>query len=434
MYIVMMIDIALIAYASLVLIAILLYVPRIVGIRYGFRKIKHYTATDKRKIGLIVPARNESEIIGDLFDSISRQNYDANCFDVFVIVKDPSDPTIDIARRYGYHVTVIEQQTCKGEALDGFFKTNTCEQIATFDAFVIVDADGVLSHDYVAEINNALEYNADIFVTRKLATNFLRGKACRSVYSNCAALTWPMLDELGNAFRTQKGLPLNLCGQGLVVRSNVIVKLCGWPYRTITEDYELKIDGILLKGFTSAYYPYAILYTEEAIGYKENFTRRVRWLTGYSQCDSKYKRQIKQQVKDKKCLSGGEVEYFFGVSSYVIYLIATFLAALSGLAFTIYYAVVGSSLWLNSLLLLVIAPIVILYCLLLVYTLIALIASRDAFKMITLGERIAMVFYNPFYILEYLGAYVKGQFTLLTKKKVEWKQTERIVKNQNQSK
>lgn len=430
----MMIDIALIVYASLILVAILLYVPRIVGIRYGFKKIKRYVAKDKRKIGVIVPARNESQIIGDLFDSISSQDYDRNSFDVFVIVKEPDDPTIEIAKTYGYRVTVIENQTCKGEALDGFFKTLSDEQINMFDAFVIVDADGVLARNYVAELNNALEYTADIFVTRKLAKNFLKGRDCRSVYSNCSALTWPMLDELGNAFRTEKGIPLNLCGQGLLIRRSVIQNLGGWPYRTITEDYELKIDGAILRGFKSAYYPHAILYTEEAIGRKENFTRRVRWLTGYSQCDSKYKGQIKQQVKKKKRINGGEAEYFFGIVSYVIFLIATVIAMLSGVAFAIYYAVTGSPLWLNSLLLLVVVPMAVLYCLLLIYTLIALVTSRDAFKMITAGERLAMVFYNPFYILEYLGAYVKGRFALFSKKTVEWKQTERIVKGDNGNK
>lgn len=426
-----MIDIALIVYASLILISVLLYAPRIVGIRYGFKKLKRYVAKERRKIGVIVPARNESEIIGDLFDSISKQDYDREYFEVFVIVKEPDDPTIDIAKKYGYSVTVIQQQTCKGEALDGLFKSVSPEQLNVFDAFVIVDADGVIAPNYIRELNNALEYPADIFVTRKLAKNFLRGKECRSVYSNCAALTWPMLDDLGNAFRTEKGMPLNLCGQGLLVRRKVIESLDGWPYRTITEDYELKIDGIILKGFKSAYYPHALIYTEEAIGRKENFIRRVRWLTGYSQCDSKYKEQIKQQIKVKKRLNLGEVEYFFGIVSYLFFLISTVLATLAGVAFAIYYAVTGSALWLNSLLLLVVTPIAVLYFVLFVYTLIALVASRGSFRMITASERIAMVFYNPIYILEYLGAYIKGRFDLLSKKNVEWKQTERIVKNQN---
>ena len=429
----MMIDIALIVYLSLTLIAFLLYVPRIVGIRYAFRKVKHYQANYKRLIGVIVPARNESDIIGDLFDSISKQDYDKRYFEVFVIVKEQDDPTIELATKFGYNVTVIENQTCKGEALDGFFKSLTDERQSKFDAFVIVDADGVIAPNYVSELNNALEYPADIFVTRKLAKNFLKGRNCRSVYSNCAALTWPMLDDMGNAFRTKKGLPLNLCGQGLMVRRGVIDSLCGWPYRTMTEDYELKIDGILLKGFKSAYYPYALMYTEEATGYKENFTRRVRWLTGYSQCDIKYKRQIIEHVKDKKRINRGETEYFFGISCYVIYLLATLLAVICGLVFTVYYAAVGSALWLEAFLYLSVAPIVALYLLLLAYTLTALIASPDAFKMITARERLTMVFYNPFYILEYLGAFIKGRFNLLGKKKIVWKQTERVIKKGNKN-
>lgn len=423
----MMIDIALIVYGGLVLVAFALYLPKMVGIRYGFRKIKRIPAIDKRKIGIVIPARNEYLVVGELFDSIAKQDYDKRFFDVFVVVKEHDDPTIELASRYGYQVTTIDTQTCKGEALDGFFKTLSEEQFAEFSAFVIVDADGVVAPDYLTELNNALEYPVDIFVTRKLAKNFLKGKVYRSVYSNCAALTWPMLDDMGNAFRTQKGLPLNLCGQGLMVRCGVIRKLGGWPYRTMTEDYELKLDGIILKGFTSAYYPHALLYTEEAIGYRENFSRRVRWLTGYSQCASKYKRQIVKQVKRNKRLSGGEREYFFGISCYAIYLIATICIMLTGVAFAIYYAVVGSNLWLNAFVELSVAPIIALYLLLLVYTLVALYVSRDAFRLITLRERLAMVLYNPLYILEYLGAYIKGRCNILFKKKILWKPTKRVV-------
>lgn len=422
-----MINLVLIVYASLAFVAILLYLPKIVGFSFGFKKTNRYCATGNRKICVVVPARDESNVIVDLLPSIQKQNYDRSCYEVHVVVKDYNDPTIQIVRSYGYSTTVIESQQCKGDALDGFFKSLSAEQLTAFDAFVIVDADGVLTENYLTELNNALESDADIVATRKIAKNFVKGKPYRSVYSNCSALTWPIVDDLGNVYRSQKGIPLNLCGQGLVVRRRVIQQLGGWPYRTVTEDYELKIDGGILRGYKSVYCPYAVLYTEEAIGRQENFHRRVRWLTGYSQCGSKYKRQIKQQVKKDKRLTRGVAEYFFGTVSYAIFLGATALSVICGLALTIYYAVIYSNLWFVALTLLCVMPLGVLYFMLLVFTLIALRVSRNVIKALTVKERIQVVFYNPIYLLEYVVAYFVGLYQLRVKKSVEWKQRSKIV-------
>ena len=51
------------------------------------------------------------------------------------------------------------------------------------------------------------------------------------------------------------------------------------------------------------YWPYAVLYTEEALSHRDNYKRRLRWLTGYAQCDEKYKKQIKAQAKAREYIA-----------------------------------------------------------------------------------------------------------------------------------
>lgn len=416
-------------YIILAVLAIVMYLPRIFGYRYAFRKPAKKPVQGQRRIAVLVPARGESEIVGDLFDSLEKQNYDKGCFGVFVIVKESDDPTVELAKSRGFSVTVVEEQTCKGDALDGFFRAFPSDMLSSFDAYVIVDADGVLDENYLSELNRALEEDAEIYVSRKLAKNFLGSRKDRSLFSNCAALTWPMLDELGNAFRTAKKMPLNLCGQGLMVRRKVIEELGGWPYRSITEDYELKLDGIL-RGYRSVYYPYAVLYTEEATGRHENFSRRVRWLAGYRENDKNYKSRIKEQVKDARKITAGEAEYFFGLLPYIVFLGATAVCVLCGLIFTVCYAVRADLHWIYALLVLVVLPLAALYLILLAYSVLALVCSRDGFRMITLRERIAMILYNPFYILEYLSAYFVG-ILKYRNKTLKWEQTERVMKGGN---
>lgn len=416
-------------YVLFVLVTLAIYLPRILGFRYAFKKFPHeQKVKSKRRIAILIPARNESAIIRDILDSIKAQDYDKDYFEAFVIVKDYNDPTIGIANEYGANVTVIPSQRSKGEALSGFFSQLSKEKFELFDAFVIADADGVLSTNYLSELNAALEYDADIIVTNKRAKNFLGGRECRSVFSNCSALTYPIVDDFGNAYRTKKGMPLNICGQGLMIRRHVIEEIGGWPYKTMTEDYELKLDS-LVRGYTSLYYPYAVIYTEEALSHKENFNRRVRWLVGYKQCDKKYKKSIKNKVREKKRINKGEFEYFFGLAPYFLFLADTALAVVLGLGFTIAYAIKGYSYWFYPLLALTVFPLLFLYLILYLFSVAAILNARAAFKSITKRECFAAALFNPFYLLEYVCVYFASLKSYYGKNSITWKQTERITKS-----
>lgn len=412
-------------YVTFASLALILYLPKLIGFRYAFKKAEHYRATEKRRIAVIVPARNESAIIGDLFASIVKQDYDPAFFDVNVIVKDPNDPTVEIAKKMGANVYVVSDQKCKGDALDGYFKSLSPEELKRYEAFVIVDADAVLDPSFVTELNNALEADYDIYLARKRAKNFLGGKENRSVFSNCSALTWPILDDLGNTYRMRHNMPLNMCGQGMMLRRRIIEELGGWPYRTLTEDYELKLDS-LLRGFTSMFYPYANLYTEEALGHGENFTRRLRWLTGYKQCDKKYHDKIRAQVRERGKATAGEREYFFGTFPLVLFAVTTVLTMISGVSLAVTLAISGEPGSRDALNYFVFLPFLILYFLLFAYSILAMYACGDTFKALTVGEKLKMLFFDPFYLLEYIPLYIRSWWSVRHDKAPAWKETERI--------
>lgn len=418
--------ITLCVYIVLSVIAVALYLPKMLGYRYAFKKLPRKKAVEKRKISIIIPARGESRIIGDLFASLEKQTYSREDFDINVIVKDADDPTIAIAESFGAHTYVVSAQKCKGDALDGYFKAIGKEGICKYDAFVIVDADAVLAPDYAAELNNALEYNYDIFITRKFAKNYLGDRKNRSVFSNCSALTWPIIDDLGNLYRMHKEIPLNLCGQGMMIRRNVIEEIGGWPYRTLTEDYELKLDSIL-KGYKSMFYPYAVIYTEEALTHEENFQRRLRWLMGYSQCDRKYKEQIRDQAKQRGKLTNGEREYFFGIVPLLLYLITTALTIFAGAALAIFYAVQRQPYFFYASWLLVFTPFCVMYVLLFCYGVLAYFSDTEAFRALSKKEKWAMFLFNPFYLLEYVPIFLCCRRNVRKGRAPAWKQTERMT-------
>ena len=404
----MSIYIALFIYLAVALISLILYIPKIKQFFYLNTRIEHKIAVDKRKLSLVIPARDESGVIEDLFKSISKQTYPKEFYDITVIVKDENDPTVKMAEDYGAGVLVVSEQKCKGDALDGYFKSLNADELEKYEAFVIVDADALLTPDYLEELNNALEYDCQIFLSRKFIKNFLGGRKQRSVFSKCSALTYAQIDDLANIYRTRKAIPVNMCGQGMMLRREVVKLLDGWPYRTLTEDYELRMD-CFLKGFTSMYYPYAVLYTEEPLFRKDDYERRVRWLTGFSQCDRKYKKEIKRKAKAYGAVTEGEREYFYSLVPLIIFIVNTIIAMLAGVGIAVFYALSNSWLWIDSLLILTLLPFGVIYLLLLIYSAMCLWAMRDAFKGIPFPEKTATVLFAPFYLMEYFPIFIKSR-------------------------
>ena len=414
---------AFIVYLAFLAISVLLYLPKFAQLLYAFHTPPLKCAREKRRIGIVVPARDESRVIGDLLRSISQQDYDPACFDVNVIVKDANDPTVHMARRVGAKIFIVENQSCKGDALDGFFRSLAPETLASYDAFVIVDADAVLSPNFISRLNCALEYDRDVFVTRKNIKNFLGDRRMRTLVTDCSALVYPIVDELGNLYRAEKDIPLNLCGQGLMLRRRVIEELGGWPYRTLTEDFELKMDSFL-KGFSSTYYPHAVLYTEEATSHRDSFTRRVRWLAGFTQCGKLYKQAVKRKLRADHAGLLKQFEFRFSLLSPAIFLVATLLSVLLGAGAAIYYAATGDPLRAPALVLLCLLPIGILYFLLFLYSALAMLVYRDALESLPLREKLATLLVMPLFLLEFVPVYLKSR-ALVRKKRLVWKQPER---------
>src|SRR5574344_2142312 len=86
---------------AMLLLLLLAYSPRIVA-WFGFLlPYEHLENHVHNRIAVLVPARNESATITPLLASLSAQDYSE--FEVFVIVKDPADPTIALAKERGFH-------------------------------------------------------------------------------------------------------------------------------------------------------------------------------------------------------------------------------------------------------------------------------------------------------------------------------------------
>lgn len=255
----------------------------------------------QNRIAVVIPARNESKVIRPLLDSLSRQTYPKELFDVHVIVADKSDPTLGMLGEYGAYAHIVETQKCKGDALDACFKSLISDEEKSYDAYLVIDADCLLADNFVEEMNNALASGAQVILSKKLVKNYLSdNKSALSLSACCNGLIWTIIDDMGNRYKSDHGMTIMTIGTGLMFTSDFIRELGGWPYReTLTEDMELMND-CACRGIKTFYYSYAVLYMEEAVELRVTNKRRTRWLTGVVESERIYRERLARSATTEK--------------------------------------------------------------------------------------------------------------------------------------
>ena len=403
--------------------ALLLYMPRISYFFTAFKKHKRYKNDRKNRFAVIVPARDESKIIEGCLKSLKKQTYDENLIDIYVVVNDSKDKTIKIAGGFDNVATmVVKDQKCKGDALDGCLKVILEKSPDKYDAYLIVDADNFATENLIEEFNNALASGRQVFNAKKLIKNWQSKdmRKFRTFVSNCTSLTWANIDDMGNSYRSRHDRPINTIGTGLMVRADVIKDLNGWPFKCITEDYELMMECIM-KGYTSLYYPYARVYTEEALEHSMANKRRIRWIKGYAQCSKKYKKEIKLKGAGDKALKRRSTEFLYGILPLVVLLVALLVPIVFYFILMCFYFVTGKGLAMQSLKFFL-ADFILIYTLFFIYTFISMMVVRREMH-ITFGEKLKMLFFNPLFLSEYIYIFINAY---LTTDKMVWEQVERI--------
>ena len=190
----------------------------------------HRTAPLRGRIALVVPAHNESAVIGTtLANLVTLARQDGNT-DVVVIADNCGDDTADLARASG--ARVIERQDVqrrgKGYALDYGFRGLMPE---AFAAFVVVDADSSADANFLPALRDALG-DAAVAQVRYLVRN-----AEASPRTRLAEIALAGFNVLRPRGRARLGLSAGILGNGFALRREVLVSV---PYsaRSVVEDLE----------------------------------------------------------------------------------------------------------------------------------------------------------------------------------------------------
>ena len=240
------------------------------------RKFKE--AKKLHKYGILIAARNEKYVIGNLIDSIKKQDYPSDLYTIFVVADNCTDNTAQIAREKGAIVyeRFDNDHRTKGYALE-FLVDNIKKdyRIESFEGYFIFDADNLLKSDYLKKMNNAFDEGCKIITSYRNTKNFDENWVA-STY----ALHWLRSIRTNHRARSILRLATNIQGTGFLF-SNEIIK-DGWHYTSLTEDRALTADAVA-QGYQITYQDEAEFYDEQPTNLKIALRQRLRWSKGHLQ-------------------------------------------------------------------------------------------------------------------------------------------------------
>lgn len=413
-------NISLYVFLAFISIVAIYYIPRLRAWFASFKKQPRLYNPHKNNIAVIIPARNESKVIGDLVNSLKRQTYPKEHFGAHFIVKEYDDPTLEIIKQINGIGHVNPNQTCKGDALDFCLKEILENYPDRYDAYVIVDADCLLDEKFLEEMNNAMASGKQIIQAKKLVKNYhIKHKKANSLASSCNGLIWTIIDDMGNRFKSDHNITAMTIGTGIMLRSDLIKELGGWPYRqTLTEDIELMFD-CMIKKVSTFYYSYARMYLEESTSLKVTNKRRTRWLTGVIDSKRLYYKRVKKAAKTKE--DKRNKYYVLALWPTYYYIGACTIFSIMQFAFSIALLILRSHYWLTALLYCGIG-IGIIYATFWLLTLCILIVERKNMP-VSFMYRLILLFVHPVFYMGYIPIIAKALFF---KNNKGWEVIERI--------
>jgi len=246
---------------------------------YGFIKPKKFKIVPfdaKNKFAIIVAARNEEAVVGNLVKSILAVNYPRRLYEVYVAVNNTTDNTAKVAKEAGATVIDVKEKVkSKGDVLRYVFKI--LRKRKDIDAYLVFDADNIIHPDFLSRMNDTL------CCGYRVAQGFRDSK---NISDNWISGSYSLYYYMQNFFFSKARMTMNqnasLNGTGFMVKKELIDKY-GFGTRTMTEDIEFTAL-CALRDERIAFVESAITYDEQPVDFKASWKQRKRWSVGCLQC------------------------------------------------------------------------------------------------------------------------------------------------------
>ena len=183
------------------------------------KKNTNYPQKEKNghNYAILIPARNESLVIEKLLISIENQTKKIKPEDVYVIVETKKDKTVSIVEKH--KMTIVYRKNLnkkrKGFALDDAIK-EILKSNKKYDAYFIFDADNILDKNYIKEMTKSFDEGYDIGI------GYRDTKNSKNLVSAASALTFSMINTIGNKRKSKYTNNLIISGTGYYIKGTII--------------------------------------------------------------------------------------------------------------------------------------------------------------------------------------------------------------------
>lgn len=254
-----------------------------------FGRKRTFTAAKDNRYAILIAARNESLVIGELIDSIKKQNYPSKLCDIYVIADNCTDDTAAIAEISGATVFCRKSKSHigKGYALNfGFKKIAELGKFSQYDGFFIFDADNLLDKNYICEMNKVFDSGY------KIVTSYRNTKNYDTNWISAGSSLWFLREaKFINEARMTLGTSCAVSGTGFLIARDIIEKNNGWKHFLLTEDIEFSVDNVI-KNERIGYASEAMLFDEQPYTFRASWNQRLRWAKGFFQVFFAYGRKL----------------------------------------------------------------------------------------------------------------------------------------------
>ena len=207
-------------------------------------KRKKFTCrNENHRIAVLIAARNEENVIGQLLDSIHAQkNYPMDHVDIYVGADNCTDDTARVARERG--AIVFERHDTvhvgKGYVLNEMLKRIKHPGRKHYDAYLVLDADNILDPNFISEIEKVYSSGYEIVTCYRNSKNY------GDNWISAGYALWFLREAqyLNNA-RMRLGSSCAVSGTGFLFSDGVLEACGGWNFFLLTEDIEFTIDNVV---------------------------------------------------------------------------------------------------------------------------------------------------------------------------------------------
>ncbi len=248
------------------------------------------------KFAIVIPAHNESDLIGNTLVKLREVDYPPDLYDVFVIADNCEDNTAEIARSEGAQVWERQdlENLGKGYVLQWAFQ----RLLASGDhsGYVVVDADTLLEPDFLHCINNRFCKGAKAVQGYSDVLN-----PEHSVVASLSYMGFVLNRNYRYKGRTRLGWTSNLMGTGMCFQREIIEKY-GWVATSIVEDIEYEMF-LHLQGVLVSYAPEAKVWVQLHDSFSKTKGQRRRWDMGKFEVRNRFVIPLLQRGLRKKDIS-----------------------------------------------------------------------------------------------------------------------------------